>query len=164
MQDTDIFVQDSATDKRILVGTLYIKNNFTKEGQTYNIEFQVACGNEIELTVKHSSGQGYSRRGCISIAEIEVYNQPSVFFILCIHIYMRIKLYPQKKINQLPIFILRDSGLIASFCSKILFSISKSEPLIYIRFWLHPMFKDLELLSDPFLRPFTTVFHDLIDV
>ena len=76
MHDTDIFVRDSSTNERILVGTLYIKNDFTKEGQTYDIRFQVACGNEIELSVKHLSGQGYTRRGCISIAEIEVYNQP----------------------------------------------------------------------------------------
>ena len=77
MQDSKIFVRDSETDTQKLVGTLNIRDDLTREGQTYSINFEVACGNEIELSVKHDSHQGYTKDAGISIAEIEIYNQPS---------------------------------------------------------------------------------------
>ena len=79
MQDTKMFVRDSETDTQKLVGTLEIRDDLTREGQTYSMNFEVACGNEIELSVKHDSHQGYTTAAGISIAEIEVYNQPSQF-------------------------------------------------------------------------------------
>lgn len=77
MQDSKIFVRDSETDTQKLVGTLNIRDDLTREGQTYSINFEVTCGNEIELSVKHDSHQGYTKDAGISIAEIEIYNQPS---------------------------------------------------------------------------------------
>jgi hypothetical protein len=72
MQDTNVFVVNTATNTRNFCGVLKISDNTTIEAQTYKIPCKLKCGDEVKLTLRHDSGE-YTHEGCIHIIEIKAY-------------------------------------------------------------------------------------------
>ena len=72
MQDTKVFVINTKTGTEHLCGVLKIRDVRTTEGQTYKINCDLKCGDEVKLKVRHDKSQ-YGQEGCIHIKEITAF-------------------------------------------------------------------------------------------
>ena len=78
MQDLNVLVVDSYTQRESLCGTLAMRKDQSVEGQTYRVPCDGKYGNEVKLTVYHGAGD-YGYRACIHMSEILAYHTPSPF-------------------------------------------------------------------------------------
>jgi hypothetical protein len=69
MQDTQVFVINTDEGTESLCGVLKIRDVLTTKGQTYRINCDLKCGNEVELKLRHDRGK-YKEQGCIHMTEI----------------------------------------------------------------------------------------------
>ena len=76
MQDTKVFADYTRNGGSILIRKLEIRDDFSMEGQTYTLNFDVICGAQISLSVKHDESV-HSHKGCIALREINAFYQPS---------------------------------------------------------------------------------------
>ena len=76
MRGTEVYVVHTAAWGETLCGTVEVRRDWTVAGQTYRIPCHQACGDEIELRVRHD-GEFY-HQACIHMREIEAYTSGGV--------------------------------------------------------------------------------------
>ena len=74
MQGTKVMVVDRGTGAESLCGVLDVSSVHTQAGQTYRIPCDGKCGDEVELRLRHNTGQYQDGLlPCIHMREIEAF-------------------------------------------------------------------------------------------